>query len=118
VNRPHVNKLGWIQRLKLKRVLPDWTDIDKQNPGFIIIKIDDIFPKIFNHLKVKKNHYWYQIARRCVTTYLKEKLKRPLALRMVGDKNIWAPDKMDSPELASAGADEFRVYYENIKKIL
>lgn len=115
-----------MREITVTKQLPEWADVvrdEVRGMDFVVVNVDEVYPRVVELLLGKPTRYWAEIARRCVTKYLQE-LLGPYNLKLVG--SAWSlqnlPDDGD-PEPAAvtdrAGnvtlEPEYLAHYQRIK---
>ena len=101
-----------LKQWKLSRKLPNWARMGKD--GYIEVWPHKAYPLFVEAAGLKMDQYGLEVARRCMTKYLKELLQvETLYLRILKDTRYKLSNYPEG-EGAQAGADGFRKYYSTI----
>lgn len=106
--------------------IPDYV-VDTENEGSakrLVVDPDLAYPALlkelapFLHLKNDDavTQYALEVARRCFTEDLKRIVKGPIVIQILAKDKKWALRNFPSGPGASAGANNFRLYYGMIRK--
>jgi len=115
-----------IKSIAMGLKLPRWAHYTGEELGIptIIVYYPEAYPYFMKLLGVGQlDRYWYEVIRRCLTTAIKDAVKRPvkIILDSQGQKEKWRmanfPDSSKyGADSARLGAEKFRPHYSKIKK--
>jgi hypothetical protein len=105
-----------MKEITVTKSLPDWADVqvDKlRGMTFIVVDVDKVYPAVVDLLGGEKDQFWAEIARRCITRYLRELLGQ-YNLKLIG--SAWSLAKLPPGKgEAAAMGEEHLPYYNQIK---
>lgn len=104
--------------ITVKMRYPEWAAVEVINGvQFLVIDPQVVYPMVLGLLKQKPDRYWLEVARRCLTTALRDMVGAGINVRIL-NRPEWALAKHDEGLGAALGSADFRRHYETIKGAL